>query len=232
MASGMIDSFEKHDPADPIHDQMLGKLALSYKLITPGQYLEALTIQKKEGSSQNQVLLGDVLFSHGFLTSEQVGLLHQAIDIMTMRRKEKRFGSIAVNRGFIRREELNKALAHQKKEKKEIGKILIDLGYLTEREKQEILDIQRHTRITVPKLEEIAQSPARKNQSNSNSGDTLVLNVSQDALSAVVVLPENRMDITPEDIQAFLDSKCVRSEERRVGKECRRLCRSRWSPYH
>jgi hypothetical protein len=25
---------------------------------------------------------------------------------------------------------------------------------------------------------------------------------------------------------------CDRSEERRVGKECRRLCRSRWSPYH
>ena len=23
-----------------------------------------------------------------------------------------------------------------------------------------------------------------------------------------------------------------RSEERRVGKECRSLCRSRWSPYH
>ena len=24
----------------------------------------------------------------------------------------------------------------------------------------------------------------------------------------------------------------ARSEERRVGKECLRLCRSRWSPYH
>ena len=24
----------------------------------------------------------------------------------------------------------------------------------------------------------------------------------------------------------------LRSEERRVGKECRLLCRSRWSPYH
>ena len=24
----------------------------------------------------------------------------------------------------------------------------------------------------------------------------------------------------------------MRSEERRVGKECLRLCRSRWSPYH
>ena len=27
-------------------------------------------------------------------------------------------------------------------------------------------------------------------------------------------------------------SRCGRSEERRVGKECLRLCRSRWSPYH
>ena len=26
--------------------------------------------------------------------------------------------------------------------------------------------------------------------------------------------------------------KLARSEERRVGKECLRLCRSRWSPYH
>jgi ABC-2 type transport system ATP-binding protein len=29
-----------------------------------------------------------------------------------------------------------------------------------------------------------------------------------------------------------LISILARSEERRVGKECRRLCRSRWSPYH
>jgi cell division protein ZapE len=30
--------------------------------------------------------------------------------------------------------------------------------------------------------------------------------------------------------ESFLPA--IRSEERRVGKECRRLCRSRWSPYH
>jgi NitT/TauT family transport system ATP-binding protein len=29
-----------------------------------------------------------------------------------------------------------------------------------------------------------------------------------------------------------LETARYRSEERRVGKECRRLCRSRWSPYH
>jgi HPt (histidine-containing phosphotransfer) domain-containing protein len=32
---------------------------------------------------------------------------------------------------------------------------------------------------------------------------------------------------SPDDI-----GELARSEERRVGKECRRLCRSRWSPYH
>ena len=36
-------------------------------------------------------------------------------------------------------------------------------------------------------------------------------------------------------LPGFVDSKNeekTRSEERRVGKECLRLCRSRWSPYH
>ena len=30
----------------------------------------------------------------------------------------------------------------------------------------------------------------------------------------------------------WLSTLYSRSEERRVGKECLRLCRSRWSPYH
>ena len=33
------------------------------------------------------------------------------------------------------------------------------------------------------------------------------------------------------DYKAFAE-EAVRSEERRVGKECTSWCRSRWSPYH
>jgi peptide/nickel transport system permease protein len=36
----------------------------------------------------------------------------------------------------------------------------------------------------------------------------------------------------PAEVRANLRATLGRSEERRVGKECRRLCRSRWSPYH
>ena len=34
------------------------------------------------------------------------------------------------------------------------------------------------------------------------------------------------------DRYRIVQNEEARSEERRVGKECLRLCRSRWSPYH
>src|SRR3546814_12469464 len=34
------------------------------------------------------------------------------------------------------------------------------------------------------------------------------------------------------DVAADLRGALIRSEERRVGKECVSTCRSRWSPYH
>ena len=36
----------------------------------------------------------------------------------------------------------------------------------------------------------------------------------------------------PNGVSYVKNGKYARSEERRVGKECLRLCRSRWSPYH
>ena len=46
--------------------------------------------------------------------------------------------------------------------------------------------------------------------------------------------PEVRAVLTSTKRLARIDEQTAfaRSEERRVGKECRRLCRSRWSPYH
>ena len=39
-------------------------------------------------------------------------------------------------------------------------------------------------------------------------------------------------EISNEEYNSLKISLRSRSEERRVGKECLRLCRSRWSPYH
>jgi malate dehydrogenase (oxaloacetate-decarboxylating)(NADP+) len=46
-----------------------------------------------------------------------------------------------------------------------------------------------------------------------------------------IVFAEGESEKILQAVQVVLDEG-LRSEERRVGKECRRLCRSRWSPYH
>jgi hypothetical protein len=46
------------------------------------------------------------------------------------------------------------------------------------------------------------------------------------------VLPAGQLTVTVSADGVAAKDGAGRSEERRVGKECRRLCRSRWSPYH
>ena len=48
----------------------------------------------------------------------------------------------------------------------------------------------------------------------------------------VVLLDKNNYHLFQPLLYQVATSGIERSEERRVGKECLRLCRSRWSPYH
>src|SRR3546814_3102908 len=58
---------------------------------------------------------------------------------------------------------------------------------------------------------------------------------SSEAITSSALNSEPSWKVTP---SRRLNSQCVgstarhRSEERRVGKECVSMCRSRWSPYH
>ena len=45
-------------------------------------------------------------------------------------------------------------------------------------------------------------------------------------------LTRHPAEISAGEIIKAAEGTLTRSEERRVGKECLRLCRSRWSPYH
>src|SRR3546814_4614689 len=60
------------------------------------------------------------------------------------------------------------------------------------------------------------------------------------AIAAWIVLPIARISSEPSaqqgaHLRPYMESlslAAMRSEERRVGKECVSTCRSRWSPYH
>ena len=61
------------------------------------------------------------------------------------------------------------------------------------------------------------------------------LNISNGALTGHIKKLEEcgLVSISSESAGHGNQKKCfVRSEERRVGKECASMCRSRWSPYH
>ena len=44
--------------------------------------------------------------------------------------------------------------------------------------------------------------------------------------------PADWADAIVSELPELCTTKQTRSEERRVGKECHVVCRSRWSPYH
>src|SRR3546814_20853703 len=50
--------------------------------------------------------------------------------------------------------------------------------------------------------------------------------------SGCVRLRGRQLFLFMSDSPASFDGRYLRSEERRVGKECVSTCRSRWSPYH
>src|SRR3546814_20691861 len=61
--------------------------------------------------------------------------------------------------------------------------------------------------------------------------------IRQEAAPANRIAPERRKDrvrliVPPVHVRGSSGERAARSEERRVGKECVRTCRTRWSPYH
>ena len=65
--------------------------------------------------------------------------------------------------------------------------------------------------------------------SHSYSGNPLACRA---ALAVLDILEEDKVLERNRNTAAILNRGAERSEERRVGKECRLTCRSRWSPYH
>lgn len=71
-----------------------------------------------------------------------------------MLRRYRKLGEILVEKGFITREELERALEIQKEEKKPLGEVLIETGYITEDQLLEALSEQ----YGVPILKELPKN--------------------------------------------------------------------------
>src|SRR3546814_1438122 len=100
--------------------------------------------------------------------------------------------------------------------------------------------IQKLTELRVPEEGQVLQKlhydgDTKPHKVSTINLDYLIYNRHNGRLEAEMLTWEEQNAASPEEYDEDLHhliEELLRSEERRVGKECVSTCRSRWSPYH
>ena len=141
------------------------ELALSYALISQEQLNEAISIKKAEEQLGNVVSIEDIVLQKRMIQSEQVEMLKGISQFLEMRSLDKKFGKIAISKGFLGEKEVNLALSVQtvnfKKKKycRLIGDILVESGVLNENQRDSILKEQKRIDSFLPNENNEKPSP-------------------------------------------------------------------------
>src|SRR5438874_7820143 len=99
----------------------LGDLLIQQRLVTAAQLMRALERQRLQGG---RVTLGQILVSQEILTQRQLDA------VLDSSGKRLRLGDVLLRHGTISREQLEHALAKQRKTRRPLGAVLIELGYV------------------------------------------------------------------------------------------------------
>ena len=123
-----------------------GNIGVKKGFVTPKQIIKALTIQAKENIEMGRYrLIGEILFDLGYMSTQQI---HEVLEHMF----ERRFGDIAISKGFIDLKQLIEAMTVQVKEENEnqrhrlIGEILIEMGFMNFSQVKKVLDSMKKFR--------------------------------------------------------------------------------------
>jgi hypothetical protein len=127
-------------------EKTFGKVALKKGFITKEQLEEALKTQSDEDSSSvNHRPIGRILLNKGFITLQQVSEILKSMDKLYEEKIDWTFGDIAIEKGFITKDQLELALKIQMDEysstgiRRAIGRILLNEGIITLQQIGEVL---------------------------------------------------------------------------------------------
>jgi type IV pilus assembly protein PilB len=99
----------------------LGDLLIQQRLVTPAELSRALERQRLQ---DGPVTLGQILVSQQILTQRQLD------SVLDSSGKRLRLGDVLLRHGTISREQLERALASQRRTRRPLGAVLIELGYV------------------------------------------------------------------------------------------------------
>jgi hypothetical protein len=120
-----------------------GALAMEKGFIDLDQVIEAIVIQTRENVEKKVWSpIGEILLQLGYMDAQQIKEVLEA-------KFERRFGDVAISKGFITLEQLIDAMTIQVKDEatkashRLIGEILVEMGTLSISQVEEVLDGMR-----------------------------------------------------------------------------------------
>ncbi len=132
-------------------DMTIGRLALENKLVTKKQLARAFSIQQKARLAGREISLDKIFREKDMISPDMMNNLMVA----TKRKLGKKFGEIALEKGFASQEQVDRALKEQAEEFKKdhscrrTGDIMVDQGALTpeqcESVRRELEDIKKRS---------------------------------------------------------------------------------------
>ncbi len=135
----------------------IGKLALRYKTITNNQLSESLNIQ---GKLKTKIPLEQIWVQKKFADAEQIDLLITIKEFIDLQEQDKAFIKIAINKGFVKKEQVEAAQKNQQiqfrkyKKIRIIGEILVDDKAISLENCNKILKAQKRKKITKKVIKE------------------------------------------------------------------------------
>ena len=215
---------------------LLGRLAIKNSLVTEQEFDEAMNACS--GASDPEEALKDYFLSNDLITPQNLKRIVTATKAIELRRKDVKFGTIAVNKGLISQSVLDLVLEEQnhsfktKKNPRLIGDILVTAGIITVEHRNLILKTQnrlikeiKHDYISTGNSENADGIKSKeKNSAKTNGNQKPLLNTStieiikhgikleitQDTLIALISKTEDFDDnINPDDIRNLLIKKGI-----------------------
>ncbi len=194
-------------------DQRIGQLAVRLQMLTQAQVQTALAQADEAASPKQQP--GQLFLELGLLKKNQLNYLLRVMDFAAERLADRRFGDIAIARGWVTQEQIEAVFKRQEQHfaKQQqavmIGELLVREGLLTEEQRDAILHEQRRLREQAELLQKVdATAP-------SNPAPAQQAQAADDAAAAANTLIETDtylMTVSPDRLQAFVT--LIASEQR------------------
>ncbi|MDJ0914834.1 MAG: FapA family protein [Desulfobacterales bacterium] len=199
-------------PAVPL----VGQLALKYRFVTKKQLQPILANINAQKNHSSHTPLANLLVDQGLISNQQRDVLLAAREHMAKRRKDLRFGAIAIQQKRLTQQDLDQALKIQTREFKAtgicrgIGDILMDAGKLTAEQCDAVLQLQTQQQPTLPEQNTILVSDSPPAAAKTNLNEYVDIRVSDDRMTASLVVKKdfsNKIDL--ETIKAIIKAKKI-----------------------